>query len=739
MANISPGVYSKVIDLSTYVRSVPGTVGFISLVSEKGPDNELVATNARDFYLDFGAPNINFGGTYMQSFTQGAYVASSFLTESDNLYVIRVLPEHANYATLLLAIKTQDIEQCNDELNSIYDNFAVVKQENIDIEDTSLSFSNPDDVVLIKELVSEYLNCEVIIEGDDEDLFDISYRDAKVIIYNIISNKIQESTTINNLFKVSGLKAGSANSYAEINNVLLNSALSVDSTTGDFVVDQFGEYYPLILFYGRGRGEWYNGIKLRLYPHNNPIKAAEGLYILDIQAKQEEKSYDDEYKVWSDNYEIIQSLEVSLNPYKVDKDGESLFIINVLNRYFRYANADSNVDKEFIKSIDDILLRFNARMMYCDYYTLKSTSSTKKIKIVDDSGYKVDASSNLVFPGDFDKKYSINFAGTFDPISATFEDFIALKNGSDGFENMSPEEAYDTIRMLLSRAYTGTLQKYNKVVGDYDTNIQAVPRYVDEVLNTDNIYFNVVFDAGYPSDVKSSIVSLCRDMRKDCIAIIDNGDNKNVDESLNNRIELNNFNTEYASIYEPYTYIYDKFTGNEIWITPIYHIARIIPHTENITELWMAPAGFNRGIINNVNNLRFNPRKGERDQLYLNQINPIVRFNTGTVVWSQLTTLRKSSALQDLNIMRLFLYIDRALKEYCANYIFEPNDEYPQTSVARDITKFLENVKQRRGLYDFSVEVGATELEIKNKTMHVKVILNPTKVIEKIEIEFTIV
>ena len=31
---ISPGVYTKIIDLSTYVQAVPGTIGFICIISK---------------------------------------------------------------------------------------------------------------------------------------------------------------------------------------------------------------------------------------------------------------------------------------------------------------------------------------------------------------------------------------------------------------------------------------------------------------------------------------------------------------------------------------------------------------------------------------------------------------------------------------------------------------------------------------------------------------------------------
>ena len=56
--HVSPGVYTKIIDLSEFVQNVPSTIGYIPIISERGRDNQLIFTNARDFYLDYGKPNI---------------------------------------------------------------------------------------------------------------------------------------------------------------------------------------------------------------------------------------------------------------------------------------------------------------------------------------------------------------------------------------------------------------------------------------------------------------------------------------------------------------------------------------------------------------------------------------------------------------------------------------------------------------------------------------------------------
>jgi phage tail sheath protein FI len=164
----------------------------------------------------------------------------------------------------------------------------------------------------------------------------------------------------------------------------------------------------------------------------------------------------------------------------------------------------------------------------------------------------------------------------------------------------------------------------------------------------------------------------------------------------------------------------------------------LLPRNDSVAEVWYAIAGFNRAPIDTIKELRFNPKLGQRDQFYLKQLNPIVQFAQGYTVWGQLTTQAKPSALQDLNIVRLVLYCKRALELFCRYYIFELNDSTTWGQVNGQVTEFLENVKSKRGFYNYSVEVGATEYERKRKTFHVNVTLEPTRVVEKILLNFFI-
>jgi hypothetical protein len=564
MANVAPGVYTTIIDLSEYVAGTPSTIGFLPIICEQGEDNKLISTNSRDFYIDFGEPNINYAG---KTYGQGPYIASSFLKESESLYVVRCLPTDADYSNLVL-------------------------------------YAEPGSLL-----------------GAD--------------------------TTAD----VTSASVSSINTTGE-----LDTLVATDSTA-------------CVVFYGVGRGDYYDNYQIDISKHSNPqlsdpdtVGSYDLVYVLDIYKRQE-----DEDEEGQPQYEIIESYEVSFNPDRLDTSGESMFIYYVLDRYSR-----------FIK---------------CKVNELNCTRAINN-------------------QADFSQPFISGAINLDEGSTGTLFD----ANGIDG----------DVATQILGKAYQGILPRTTSGL------------YVDEVLDTDKHYFTIVLDGGYPTDVKTSINTLVR-TRKDCLAIVDNGDNATTTAAISARDNDHTFNTRYMALYEPYNKIYDSYTGHDIWVSPIYHMANIIPYTDNIAEVWSGPAGTNRATIATIKELRFSPRLGDRNSFYLKQINPIVNFSTGNTVYSQLTTQKRPTALQDINITRLVLYVKRALEQFCKNYIFEYNDSETWSKISNEINAFLKIIQAKRGLYSYSVDVGATEYELKAKQIHVNVTLNPTRLIEQIYLNFFIV
>ena len=659
MANVSPGVFTKIIDLSAFIQAVPSTIGFLTGFTRKGRDNEVVFVGSRaEFIAEWGEPNItDFGKNY----GQGPYVGYNFLGESGALYWMRLLPDDATYSNIRI--------------------------------DSQLA------------------------AGDSSASISITYVE-------------------------------SLNTQAEI-------------TTN---LEEAGDIKPLCFLTPIGRGDYYNGLGIRLTEHSNPTLS--GIYVLDIYEKQAD----------GDDV-IIESFDVSFDPHAVDSAGDSVFIASILNTYSSVLRCDMVLSNDEYTSGYDLISRVYDNEIGTVAVDLTSGYATIRDNKQDFSDWETDpeagnaayvvsakdAKGNEIWgwmgiSDDTDNDEFVNVfpdrnltgstsgwngaVSTFDvnstityqvkeshtSIASAFasSEPVPLKKGSEGSlrtatGNLDTTEA----ETLLEQGYSGIVTNPRTAVAE------------DTILDTENIYFTLVFDAGYPADVKTAISTLCQ-TRRDCVGILDNGDNNTVNAALDTRNNVNVFNNFYVALYESFNKVSDPFTGEDIWFSPVYHMSYLIPRNDNVAEIWFAAAGFNRAAIDSIKELRYNPRLGQRDQLYLKQLNPIVKFSAGYVVWGQLTSQAKASALQDLNIVRLILYCKRAIEEFCTYFIFEQNDPITWGQVSGSIVEFLENIKSKRGLDSFSVDVGATDYEKKTKKFHVNIILQPTRVVEQIELNFFI-
>ncbi len=520
-----------------------------------------------------------------------------------------------------------------------------------------------------------------------------------------------------------------------------------------------GDYHPICMFYPIGRGLDYNNVSVRITQHSNPL--AYGVYILDIYEKQ------------TDGDEVIvESFEISFDPRAVDNSGDSIFVVDILETYSAVLRAEMNLASgNYAPGYDMAIKIFDNNI---GVVTLTSTSGAAKVRdskqdfsqwaTVEGSGLAaycitaIDSRGNqltgwLGAAGGTDNE-EINIWDSKDFTIATqnwIEDSTTIVNFD--FVNEVTyiiKQNFGDVSIAFIDAEPAPLRKGSDGSlidnsGNLDTTVAAnilaqgySDQLDDSVTDVENIYFNLVYDCGYPTSVKDAIVTLVQE-RKDCVAIIDNGDNSTGNLALTSKSQDHPYNTYFVSMYEPYNKIRDQFTGKDIWVSPLYHYSYLIPRNDQVSDWGGISAGFDNASIDTIKELRFNAKKGMRDQFYLKQINPIVKFSEGFVGFGQLTTQAKASAMQDLNIVRLVLYCKRALTLFTKYYVYKENDAITWGDVETKVSLFLNDVKDNRGLYGFELEVGATEYEKKRKKFHVNVKLDPTRITEQIDLNFFIV
>ena len=162
--------------------------------------------------------------------------------------------------------------------------------------------------------------------------------------------------------------------------------------------------------------------------------------------------------------------------------------------------------------------------------------------------------------------------------------------------------------------------------------------------------------------------------------------------------------SSYAVFDSGYKRQYDRYNDEYFWMPLNPDTAGLTARAEFTNDAWFSPAGLNRGFINNVVKLSFNPNQTERDQLYPNRINPVVTFRgQGTLLYGDKTALSRPSAFDRINVRRLFIVLEKAIATAAKFQLFEFNDDLTRRTFVNAVEPFLAEIQARRGLTDFKV------------------------------------
>jgi len=200
------------------------------------------------------------------------------------------------------------------------------------------------------------------------------------------------------------------------------------------------------------------------------------------------------------------------------------------------------------------------------------------------------------------------------------------------------------------------------------------------------------------------------------------------------------FNSSYAALYYPWLEISDPITSRKKYIPPCGAVAGCCARSDQKTYVWWAPAGIDRGRIFNAVSVSYKTSRGERDVLYPEGINVIAVFpDTGINIWGQKTLQSQPSAVDRVNVRRLMMYMEEAISESSRFVVFEPNNPQTWRALGRLINPFLQDIKEKGGLYDYAFQCDEetnTPVVIDRNEMIARVFVKPTKTAEFIELNF---
>lgn len=166
-------------------------------------------------------------------------------------------------------------------------------------------------------------------------------------------------------------------------------------------------------------------------------------------------------------------------------------------------------------------------------------------------------------------------------------------------------------------------------------------------------------------------------------------------------------NTSYAAAYANWARINDGFAQINVWVPFSGYVAADYARSDRDFAYWSAPAGFRRGLVNEVDDIAITPNQKQRDDLYKFNLNPITQFvREGIVIYGQKTMHRTPSAFDRVNVRRLFILLEKQTKAIARFYVFEPNSLYTRTRLVDDLTPNFEAAKTatiNQGIYDYII------------------------------------
>ena len=347
---------------------------------------------------------------------------------------------------------------------------------------------------------------------------------------------------------------------------------------------------------------------------------------------------------------------------------------------------------------------------------------------------------------------SVTSASVDGLLNAGYGNFTTpMYGGFDGFDIFKPDPLYNKGMGASSTEDTSYI---------YHTYRRAI----DTVSDPEVADMNILTIPGLTNtSLTEHAISVC-EARGDALSIIDlpdvyvpNHEEYNADkasaiqttpvraaEALRNR----RIDSSYGATFYPWVQTRDDNTGANVWIPSTVAMLGVLASSQAKTDVWFAPAGFNRGGLTDgaagisVIGVTEKLTSKQRDTLYDSNINPIASFpSTGIVVFGQKTLQERQSALDRINVRRLVIYLKKQISILSSQVLFEQNVQSTWNRFKSLIEPFLANVKVQFGITDYRLildESTTTPDLIDQNILYAKIMIKPARAIEFIAIDFVV-
>jgi phage tail sheath protein FI len=195
--------------------------------------------------------------------------------------------------------------------------------------------------------------------------------------------------------------------------------------------------------------------------------------------------------------------------------------------------------------------------------------------------------------------------------------------------------------------------------------------------------------------VQLAMIGHC-ELMGDRIAILDSPPGLNAQQVKEWRVDKAGYDSAFATLYFPWIKTADPATGLLGFVPPSGHVAGIWGRNDDTRGVHKAPAN---EVVRGAVSLEVRLTKNEHDLLNPVGINCLRTFpGRGNRVWGA-RTLSSDPAWRDLNVRRLFNYLEESILAGTNWVVFEPNDAALWARIRRTISAFLVNEWRKGALF----------------------------------------
>lgn len=269
--------------------------------------------------------------------------------------------------------------------------------------------------------------------------------------------------------------------------------------------------------------------------------------------------------------------------------------------------------------------------------------------------------------------------------------------------------------------------------------------------------YNLILCPGY-FETASDLISLSSAIHDEALVLADTPINLNPDQTAQWALSSARQSKTSVAYYYPWG-VQTNLDGRSVVGSPAGIALRTIASSDDMSYVWVAPAGISRGLTFNVTKVGYvtgdlgtattfvevNLNSGQRDNLYEydKNINPITFFpGRGILIWGQKTSSPAASAMDRVNVVRLVMYLRRVLRKGAMPFVFEPNDQITRDNLKAAADGIMNDLLIKRGLSDFASycdETNNTAFSIDQNRLYLDIAIKPTRAAEFIYIPIRVV